>query len=170
MSILSSLIASLFIFYPKPGKDAFLIILIAYSLAVCYVDALAEGISSIVTKLNEKIAILEAGGKTKVKDESMKALGLFSSFRGILQGVMALVGGYVVQVTHKSHLMVTGFILASYPILFCIQTFFIFKEKKVRKQKEKRKEQQQKIIKIDKINHFARKRSFSPVVATSEWE
>ena len=162
MSILSSLIACFYIVYPTPSKNAFMIILIAYSLAVSYVDALAEGISSIVTKLNERIAILEAmkeGGGGKTSDESAKVFGLFNSFRGILQGTMTLVGGYIVQVTNKSHLRVTGIILAAYPIIFCLQTHFIFKEKKVRKKK--------KMLKMS--SDLTRKLYFSQDVATSKW-
>ena len=131
MSALSSLIAASIIFNSKPSENVFVVTLIAYSLTVCYIDALAEGISAIVTKLNERIAILEDGGKGKTADESMKALGMFNSFRGVIQAIMTLIGGYVIQWTKNSHLMVTGIILAAYPIIFCLQTFFIFKEKKV---------------------------------------
>ena len=132
MAILSSMISSIFIFYPKPDKNAYITIMFCCNLAASYIDALAEGISSIVTKLNEKIAILEAGGKGKIVDESAKAMGYFNTFRGILQGVIILVGGYVVQITNKTHLFVTGIILAAYPLFFCIQTFFLFKEKNVK--------------------------------------
>ena len=133
MSLVSSLIAATLIFNPKPSEDVFVVVLIASSLSVCYVDALAEGISAIVTKLNERIAILEDGGEGNTADESMKALGMFNSFRGVIMAVMTLIGGYVVQWTRSTHLLVSGIFLASYPILFCIQTFFIFKEKKVKK-------------------------------------
>ena len=131
MSILSSVVAFLFVLNPKPGKDAFMIILIGYSLAVCYVDALAEGITSIVTKLNERIAILESNGMGEKSDDSMKALGLFTAFRGILQALMTFVGGYIVEITRGSHLLVSGIILGTYPILFCVQTIFLFKEERV---------------------------------------
>ena len=131
MSFISSLIAAILIFNPRPSETVLVATLICYSLAVSYVDALAEGISAIVTKLNERIAILEDAGKGHAADESMKALGLFNSFRGVIMAVMTLLGGYVVQWTRKTHLLVTGIILAVYPIIFCFQTLFIFKEKKV---------------------------------------
>ena len=132
MSILSSVIAFLFVINPRPHKDAFMVILIGYSLAVCYIDALAEGITSIVTKLNERIGILESGGMGESSDDSMKALGLFTAFRGVLQAIMTFVGGYMIELTSSTHLLVSGIILAAYPIIFCIQTIFIFKEEKVK--------------------------------------
>ena len=135
MSIFGCLTAFVFVLFPKPGQDLFTIILIGYGIASSYVDALAEGITSIITKLNERIAILEAGGKGEGNDESMKALGLFSSFRGILKSGMIFFGGFMVQQTKSSHLFVSGIIMAGYPLLFCIQLFFVFKEKKVKKTK-----------------------------------
>ena len=131
MSIFGCLCGLMLILYPKPDKNAFMFVLIGYGVASSYIDALAEGITSIITKLNEQIAILEAGGKGEMHDESMKAFGLFDSFRGILKSRMIFLGGFVVQKTKSSHLMVSGIIMAAYPLLFCFQLFFVFKEKKV---------------------------------------
>ena len=137
MAILGCLTGLVLVVYPSPDKNAFMVILIGYGISNSYIDALAEGITSIVTKLNERIAILEAGGKGKAHDESMKAIGLFSSFRGVFKSLMVFLGGYVAQRTRTSHLMVSGIILAAYPVIFCIQLFFIFKEKKVTKKSQK---------------------------------
>ena len=84
----------------------------------------------MITKNNEKIAALEPDNDNK-EDNSMKALGLFNSIRGVFQAIMTYVGGIVVQKTADSHLRVSGMILAAYPILFCIQTMLFFKEEKV---------------------------------------
>ena len=133
MSLFGFIAALTFVVTPKPSKDAFTFILICYAVSTSYIDSLAEGITSIVTKLNERIDILEETGDEKEKkhDESMKVLGIFTGFRGIFQALMILAGGYVAQLTQDSHLLVVGIMLSAYPILFSLQTVFIFKEKKV---------------------------------------
>ena len=131
MSLLTSICASVLIFVPKPGVTLFVTSLFLYSLTVSYIDALAEGISAMITKYNQRIEVLE--GKNGSEDNSMKALGMFNSVRGIFQAIMSFVGGFVVERTKSSHLFISGIILSSYPVIFCLQTLFLFKEEKVRK-------------------------------------
>ena len=129
MSLVTCTIASSLMVFPKPSIEVLVMTLTLHSLACSYIDALAEGISAMVTKYNERIVALRIDSDHE-KADSLKSFGLFNSLRGISRSIMMFVGGFVVEKTHNSHLFYSGMILASYPLFLCLVVFFVFKEDK----------------------------------------
>ena len=128
--------SSYFIFVPKPSKGMFRNYFLVRNIFAAYVDSMAEGLSSVVTKLSEEIESLESLDEDKQKrggDNSMNALGLFNSIRSFFLSIMMFLGGWVV--THTDGLLVTGIILTFYPALLVVLVIVFFKEERVRKNK-----------------------------------
>ena len=132
MSIVVCLSSLYFLVDPAPGYWAFLLILNLRNVGVAYIDALAEGISSVVTKETQKIQHLKAELEEDDEDEkdtSLQAIGILNSVRAFFLGTMSFVGGVVVESTPD--LRWCGIILTSYPLIMVFLVLFVFKEDKV---------------------------------------
>ena len=129
MSLITFTIASSLMVFPQPSIEVLVTTLTLHSLACSYIDALAEGISAMVTKYNERIVVLSVDEKHE-QANSLKSFGVFNSLRGVFRSIMMFVGGYVVQKTHNSHLFYSGMILATYPLFLSLVVLFLFKEEK----------------------------------------
>ena len=129
MSLITCSVASVLIFIPRPSIQILTITLAFHSLCCSYIDALAEGISAMVTKYNERIEALRLDSDEQNAD-SLKSFGIFNSLRAVVKSIMIFVGGYVVERTNSTHLFYSGMILVSFPLIVCLVVFFGFKEEK----------------------------------------
>lgn len=108
------------------------------NVCVAFIDALAEGISAINTKLEQKIKTLKDVEKRETgnvlpdegEENEMKAFGNFNLIRGLLRAIMGAFGGVTAQ---KFSIQLAYFILGLYPILLALYTLFIFREASKRK-------------------------------------
>lgn len=105
------------------------------NICVAFIDAMAEGITAINTKLGAKIAKLQeaerraTGAVEDMEEENeMKSFGLFNIIRGILRAIMSLIGGVMAK---KSSVHTSYGVLGAYPIVMIVYTLFIFKEERV---------------------------------------
>ena len=127
MALLTSLVIASIIIVPKPGLQTLTVILFLHNLTCSYIDSLAQGMTARLTKLNQKLAALE---ETEDGESSLKSFGLYNSLKALSRTIMIFIGGYVVENTESTYLMVSGFILASYPLLIFFVTLFVFKDEK----------------------------------------
>jgi hypothetical protein len=135
---------------PKPQYNLFMMCMLVMNWGVAYVDTLAEGISAMITKYNEKIEVLEAmDGKEEEGDSSMTAFGNYNAIRFMFRAIMGLVGGFMAG---KVTINVSAAIMGIYPVVMLLFTLLIFKEEKV-------------ILEIDNNN---RKKCFSQVASISK--
>lgn len=115
------------------------------NVCLSMIDALAEGISSIVSKLDVNILKLETmlkereskriglafdKGDTIAKEDhaSMKAFGNFSSVRGLISTVNNFSGGYVADGLSIKYVY---YLSCLYPAVFLIYCGMFFREQKV---------------------------------------
>ena len=126
----------------RPSYTTFTVMIFFLNFTVSYIDSLAEGISAVVTKMYHQVRILEQieGLSPKEDNVSMKAFGNYNALRTCFGAIMAFVSGFLVTETTMEF---SGFLLASYPIILCLYTLFIYREKRVRNQ-----------LKIQKILFF----------------
>ena len=116
---------------PHPTIGQFELVWAIYSIGGSYIDALAEGVTSVITKLNERLRVLKLLDLDNLEDDgdtSMKALGVFNSLRSFFFAIMGYVGGIVVQ---HSSLRIIALVMMAYPVLFIIMVIFVFREEKV---------------------------------------
>ena len=125
-----------FIALKEPSYSTFCNIWFLMNVCNAFIDAMAEGITAINTKLGSKIAKLQEAERRQtgvIEDEEeeneMKSFGLFNIIRGILRAFMAIVGGLMAD---KVSIHVSYLILGVYPVIMVLYTLFIFKEEKVR--------------------------------------
>ena len=133
VSALNAVLSAYFIFDSKPSQGIFRWYFFFRNFFTSYIDAMAEGISSMVTKLSEEIESLEAldeDGEEQEGDNSMNALGIFNSMRSLFISVMMFLGGWVTA--HTDGVRVSGIILSSYPTLLVVLVLIFFKEEKVK--------------------------------------
>jgi hypothetical protein len=128
-------LACLSIFFNAPQFDRFKYTWLILNICVAFIDAMAEGITAINTKLGAKIAKLQeaerrATGAIDGHDEEneMKSFGMFNIIRGILRAVTALIGGVTAK---RLSVNISYFILGVYPVIMILYTLFIFKEERV---------------------------------------
>ena len=125
-----------FIALKEPSYSTFCNIWFLMNVCNAFIDAMAEGITAINTKLGSKIAKLQEAERRQtgvIEDEEeeneMKSFGLFNIIRGILRAFMAIIGGLMAD---KVSIHVSYLILGVYPVIMVLYTLFIFKEEKVR--------------------------------------
>ena len=132
-----------YLLHPTPNLTYFTICQLVYNFGVAYVDALAEGISAVVTKLRETIQLLEefnrmSGAYDKDSDlysegykqrieNSVKALGTFNAVKSFFSSFMTFLGGFLITFTPLS---LSGVVLAAYPVIFAVAVIFVFREEK----------------------------------------
>ena len=108
------------------------------NISVAFIDALAEGISAINTKLEQKIKTLKEVEKRETgnvladegEDNEMKAFGNFNLIRGLLRAVMGVFGGVTAE---TFSIQIAYMIMGIYPIVLILYTLFIFREASKRK-------------------------------------
>jgi MFS family permease len=123
------------IFLNAPEFDRFKYTWLVLNVSVAFIDAMAEGITAINTKLGAKIAKLQEAERRATgaiegheEENEMKSFGMFNIIRGILRAVTALIGGITAQ---KLSVNISYLILGIYPIIMILYTFLIFKEERV---------------------------------------
>ena len=70
MGVLNSPAASAFIFNPKPSMEVFTSVLFLLTVTATYLDSMAQGLTAVITKLDEKLIALkdpENGNKSSLK-------------------------------------------------------------------------------------------------------
>ena len=125
-----------FIALKEPSYSTFCNIWFLMNVCNAFIDAMAEGITAINTKLGSKIAKLQEAERRQTgvieyeeEENEMKSFGLFNIIRGILRAFMAIIGGLMAD---KVSIHVSYLILGVYPVIMVLYTLFIFKEEKVR--------------------------------------
>lgn len=125
------ILASVYLFItPKPDLNTMFIVFIACNISVAYVDTLANGLTAIVTKNNERIKALESIGKKKEEggDTSMKSFGSFANIRTLFRALTKFAGGLLAS---RVSIHFSAVVMGVYPALMLLFTLFIFKEEKV---------------------------------------
>ena len=102
------------------------------NLSCAYIDCLAEGITAVITKLNNQLkAIEELDGKKKEEgDDSMKAYGIYNSIKIFFQSISTFLGGFLAQ--HIS-LGMSAIIISGYSFVIIAYIVLVFREEKVSK-------------------------------------
>ena len=114
-----------------PTVLSFTISNLILSWSVAYVDTMAEGMSAVITKIYERIKVLEEleNGKKDGDDESMTAFGSYNAIRSFFRSVMGYIGGVLAPVFGKSTFF-SGVLLGAYPLLMFLYALLIFKEER----------------------------------------
>lgn len=106
------------------------------NVCVAFIDALAEGISAVNTKMTVKIQKLKETERRETGnvleddgDNEMKSFGNFNLIRGMFRAIMGLAGGVMAE---RVSVQVSYAILAFYPIIMVIYTLFVFREQRKR--------------------------------------
>lgn len=124
---------SIFLFLdPEPSPGLFILCFIIFNASTAAIDTMANGISAVVTKMNQKIETLEAVDKEGEDEEeagsSGKAFGNFSAIRTFFRSIMGFIGGLV---STMIPIRISAIIIGSYTIVVLCFTHLIFQEKKV---------------------------------------
>lgn len=115
--------------HDTPSAYVFLFSYMTLSLCSAAIDAMAEGMTAVVTKLNSKIKALEELNKVEGDVErSGKIYGIFTSLRGFFTSLMSFLGGVFTSILP---FRVTAIILGIFPCILLFYTIFVFKENKV---------------------------------------
>jgi hypothetical protein len=122
---------------PQPTYRMFWWANMIINVTIAFIDALAEGISAINTKLQEKIKILKEAEKRQTgnvleeeEENEMKSFGNFNLIRGLLRAIMSVMGGIL---SSKLSINVAYLILGTYPIILALYTMVIFRESSKRR-------------------------------------
>ena len=126
VSLINCLVMAALIYEPKPLKDSFTTILFLQTAAISYLDSMAQGMTAMITKMIEKVQVLE--DPDKADESSLKVFAMNTSVKSLVRCIMTFIGGYVVQKTARHYLLVSGFITASCPLILCFLTLFVFRE------------------------------------------
>ena len=114
-----------------PTVLSFTISNLILSWSVAYIDTMAEGMSAVITKIYERIKVLEEleNGKIEGDDESMTAFGSYNAIRSFFRAIMGFIGGVLAPIFGRSTFF-SGVILGAYPLLMFLYALLIFKEEK----------------------------------------
>lgn len=122
------------IFTSAPGFNLFCMQWLVINISVAFIDAMAEGITAINTKISSKITKLQeaerraTGAIEEGEENEMKSFGMFNIIRGILRSIMSIIGGVLAnKLTIGQNYALVGI----YPIAMLFYTIFIFSENKV---------------------------------------
>ena len=103
---------------------------VVLNVCVAFIDALAEGISAINTKMTVKINTLKAAERRETgnvlgeeDDNEMKSFGNFNLIRGMFRAIMGLAGGVTADIMT---IQASYAVLAFYPIVMVAYTIFVF--------------------------------------------
>lgn len=115
---------------PNPQISSMFLVFTICNITTAYIDTLANGISAIITKNEEKIKALESIGKEdqELGDTSMRSFGNFANIRTIFRAITKLLGGLLAA---KVSINFSAAVMGFYPILMLLFTLFVFKEEKV---------------------------------------
>ena len=126
-----------FVIKPEPNTSEFVTCLTIFTISVTYVDSLAEGISAMITKNEQRVRLLEVMNREQNEEKndknepgqenSTKAFGMFNAIRSLVTGFMMLLGGYMATVQPLS---VSGMILSIWPTVMILVVLFVFKEER----------------------------------------
>ena len=130
-TVVSMLTSAWLVISPRPQATSFTISNLILSWSVAYVDTMAEGMSAVITKIYERIKILEEleNGKEEGDDDSMTAFGSYNAIRSLFRAVMSFVGGILAKKFGKSTFW-SGVILGTYPLIMFLYVLLIFKEER----------------------------------------
>ena len=115
----------------RPSTLSFTITNLILSSSVAYVDTMAEGMSAVITKIYERVKVLEEleNGKKDGDDNSMTAFGSYSAIRSFFRAIMGFIGGVLAPRFGRSTFF-SGVILGAYPLLMFLYALFVFKEER----------------------------------------
>lgn len=120
----------------EPGFPTILWSNVSLNMCVAFIDALAEGISAVNTKMTKKILALKEVEKRETGnvledegDNEMKSFGNFNLIRGMFRAIMGLAGGVMADYVS---IQVSYLILAFYPVIMILYGVFMFKEQRKR--------------------------------------
>lgn len=116
------------IFLHSSSFSFFTICVFMVYLTVGYVDTLGEGMTAIITKMNERVKALRGKEETENKEEG-KAIGFFFVFRTLIRTV-AIWGGGIMS-SNKVPIGYIYLVMAIFPVLLFFYTIIIFREKRV---------------------------------------
>ena len=128
VSLINCLVMAALIYQPKPTRMPFTLILFLQTAAISYLDSMAQGMTAMITKLGEKAQALEE--PDGISRSPLKIFARYTLVKLIVRCLMAFVRGYVAERTARQHLLVSGFIMASFPLLLFFLTLFVFKEER----------------------------------------
>lgn len=132
---------SVFLFLdPTPSPQLFVLCFTIFNASTAAIDTLANGISAVITKMNQKIETLQAVDKEENEEEkeeasSGKAFGNFSATRTFFRSIMGFIGGIVSTLIP---IRISAVIIGFYTIFMLAYAHLIFKEEKVRKNSNKK--------------------------------
>ena len=130
-TVVSMVAAAWMVVDPRPTATSFTLSNLLLSWSVAYIDTMAEGMTAVITKIYERIKILEEleNGKKDGDDDSMTAFGSFNAIRSLFRAVMSFVGGILAKQFGKSTFW-SGVILGSYPVVMFLYVLLIFREER----------------------------------------
>ena len=128
MAILNAVVVSVLIFIPKPSLMVLSWVMFLQTVTVSYLDSMAQGMTAMITKMTEKVIALK--DPDEADKSHLKIFGLYTSFKSLIRTILTFAGGFVVQRTLSTHLMLSGIILAAFPALLAVLTILLIKEEK----------------------------------------
>lgn len=127
MTVIHILFCFLIFSYPASFSFFTLCVFMIY-FSVGFVDTLGEGMTAIITKMQERVKALKGKEAEENRDEG-KAIGFFFVFRTLIRTI-AIWGGGILS-SNKVPIGVIYLVMAAFPILLFFYTIIIFKEKRV---------------------------------------
>lgn len=110
---------------PNSYSNFFICVFMIY-FAVAFVDTMGEGMTAVITKMENRIAELTPPELQEEKKSEGKAIGFFFMFRLIIQSVSIFLGGSLSSNGYSIRLIYIILLVAPSSIL--IYTIFVFKE------------------------------------------
>lgn len=137
MTFLMTLICA-FVFFFEPHYTIFTICVFGVYFCVGFVDTLAEGMTALITKMEDQkrkieksaniVEMVEGEKMESESDKNKKAIGNYLMFKMFVKTIGMFLGGILAD---KVRIGVIYGILGIFPILLNIWTIFFFKEEKV---------------------------------------
>jgi hypothetical protein len=116
--------------YSKPDSynNFFFSVFVIY-FTVGFVDTLGEGMTAMITKMDQRIEELTPPENRKEKESESKAIGFFFMFRLFIRTLSMFAGG--VMSSRGINIRVIYVILFFSPLSMFLYTLFVFKEARV---------------------------------------
>jgi ammonia channel protein AmtB len=113
---------------PDSYSNFFICVFMIY-FSVGFVDTLGEGMTAMITKMDQRIQELTPPDARKEKEAESKAIGFFFMFRLFVRTLSIFAGGALSSKGYSIKLVY--FILFFCPLTMFLYTLFIFKEARV---------------------------------------
>lgn len=114
---------------PDDYSNFFVCVFFIY-FAVGFIDTLGEGMTAMITKMEERIEELTPPDERKEAEAESKAIGFFFMFRLFIRTLSMFAGGSMSS--RGFSIKVIYIILFFAPLCLFLYTLFIFKEARVR--------------------------------------